>query len=62
LELQACKDKADLAKQLVDCCCELEHLNAATRALILSTDTKRIESENANLRQEILLSKINGNS
>lgn len=59
LQLQSCKEHADLAAKLAECCCELKEQNAETRALILSTDVKRIESDNANLRQELLLAQIN---
>lgn len=65
IQLQMCKDHAALAAQIAECCCEQKQLHAETRALILSTDTKRVESDNANLRQELMLAKLaprgNGN-
>lgn len=60
LARQADVNAAAAAKALADCCCELKQGQAETRALILSTDSKRVEQENANLRQELLLAKING--
>ncbi len=61
--LQACKDAAELAKQIAECCCEQRLLTLQqgneTRALILSESTKRCEADNAALRQENLLLRIN---
>ncbi len=55
LALQACKDNAELAKQIAEICCCVDKSAAETRALILAEGAKRLESENANLRMELLL-------
>lgn len=61
--LQACKDAAALAAQIAECCCEQKLLTLQqgneTRALILAESTKRCEADNAILRQENLLLRIN---
>lgn len=59
--LQACKDAAELARQIAECCCEQKILTLQqgneTRALILSENQKKLEADNADLRMQLLLSK-----
>ncbi len=55
LALQACKDNAELARQIAEVCCCVDKSASETRALILSEGAKRLESENTNLRMELLL-------
>lgn len=44
-QLEALKNKCELESKLAECCCELKEDGAATRALILSENTKRLETE-----------------
>jgi hypothetical protein len=60
-QLEAQKNACELAAKLAECCCKLEMEHFTTRALILAEGTKRLESENSNLRMELLLKKC-GNS
>ncbi len=52
--LKACEDRAALAAQIAECCCEQKLLTIQqgndTRALILAEGQKRLEAENADLR------------
>lgn len=65
LQLQICKDHAKLAAKIAECCCEQKQLHAETKALVLAMDAKRTETDNANLRQELMIAKLsqrgNGN-
>ncbi len=45
LALQACKDNAELAKQIAEICCCVERDGNITRSLVLAENTKRLESE-----------------
>lgn len=54
---EALRNKCELEAKLAECCCELKSEHAATRALVLSEGSKRIEAENADLRMQLLLSK-----
>lgn len=63
---QSFKQFADLTKQNCDieakiaaCCAENAKLHCETLRAIAASDTKRVETENANLRQELLLAEIN---
>lgn len=58
LKLQMCKDHADLVARIEKCCCEQSKQAAETRALILATDTKRVEAENADLRQQLMVAQL----
>ena len=65
-QLEAQKNACELAAKIAECCCEQKLLTIQqsndTRTLILAESTKRCESENANLRMELLLRKCGGNS
>ncbi len=61
-QYEALKNKCELEAKLAECCCKLEMEHANTRALILAEGNKRCESENANLRMELLLRKCGGSS
>lgn len=45
IQLQQCKDTAELAKQIAEVCCCVEKDGNITRTLILAENTKRLESE-----------------
>lgn len=57
-QYKALEDKAELQRQISECCCEMKTESDRTRALILSENSKRLETEVADLRMKVLLSKI----
>jgi len=55
LEAQAAANKAELAAQIAECCCEARADAAATRALILAENARKTEQEAQDLRMQLLI-------
>lgn len=54
-QLDAHKNKEELARQLAECCCENKLLQKETQALILSENTRKCEIENQELRTRLMI-------